>query len=115
VESSERKNLPKLSLTCLIYHEHYILVPAGRLVRFFFHLFNVGLGIPVLEIHSRMSQASRNRASGSFREARRGVLFTTDVSARGRSLAVVQLPGYHVDSLMLHLVVQGWIIPKSLW
>lgn len=59
------------------------IVPAGRLVRFFSQLFNVGLGIPVFEIHSRMSQASRNRASNSFREARRGILFTSDVSARG--------------------------------
>jgi ATP-dependent RNA helicase MSS116 len=65
--------------------DHKILVffPASKLVRFFVNLFNVGLDIPVLEIHSRMSQASRNRASSAFRSARRGILFTSDVSARG--------------------------------
>ena len=68
---------------CVISFQRKKKVPAGRLVRFFSQLFNVGLGIPVFEIHSRMSQASRNRASNSFREARRGILFTSDVSARG--------------------------------
>lgn len=57
-------------------------------MKFFAQFFNIGLGIPVLEIHSRMSQASRNRASGTFREARKGILFTSDVSARGRSVDV---------------------------
>eukprot|EP00980_Cylindrotheca_fusiformis_P015837 scaffold4637_cov128-Cylindrotheca_fusiformis.AAC.8 len=41
------------------------------------------LNIPVLEIHSRLSQASRSRASVSFRKAQKGILFTSDVSARG--------------------------------
>mmetsp|Transcript_28216 Transcript_28216/g.68678 ORF Transcript_28216/g.68678 Transcript_28216/m.68678 type:complete len:319 (-) Transcript_28216:38-994(-) len=60
-----------------------VFFPAGRLVRFFSQFFSIGLEIPVLEIHSRMSQASRNRASNTFRNMKRGVLFTSDVSARG--------------------------------
>jgi ATP-dependent RNA helicase MSS116 len=60
-----------------------VFFPASKLVRFFVNLFNVGLEIPVLEIHSRMSQGSRNRASNAFRTAQRGILFTSDVSARG--------------------------------
>ena len=63
-----------------------VFFPASKLVRFFVNFFNEGLGIPVLEIHSRMSQSSRNRASDSFRTARRGILFTSDVSARGTFL-----------------------------
>jgi ATP-dependent RNA helicase MSS116 len=68
-----------------------VFFPASKLVRFFVNFFNVGLQIPVLEIHSRMSQSSRNRSSNAFRSARRGILFTTDVSARGMCLHV-QVP-----------------------
>jgi ATP-dependent RNA helicase MSS116 len=60
-----------------------VFFPAARLVRFFTRFFNVGLGIPVLEMHSRMSQSARTRINSSFRNAKRGVLFTSDVSARG--------------------------------
>lgn len=72
-------------------HKIIVFFPAGRLVRFFAQIFNVGFGINVLEIHSRMSQASRNRASNTFREARRGILFTSDVSARGIDYPQVSL------------------------
>jgi ATP-dependent RNA helicase MSS116 len=65
-------------------HKVVVFFPATKIVRFFADFFNVGLKIPVLELHSRMSQSSRNRASSSFREAKRGVLFTSDVSARGK-------------------------------
>lgn len=41
------------------------------------------LGLPSLEIHSRKSQAQRDKASALFRAARSGILFTSDVSARG--------------------------------
>jgi len=37
----------------------------------------------VFEIHSRKSQSKRTRVSGEFRKAQRGVLFSSDVSARG--------------------------------
>jgi ATP-dependent RNA helicase MSS116 len=60
-----------------------VFFPAAKLVRFFVKFFNEGLNIPVLEIHSRMSQSSRNRASNAFRSAKNAVLFSSDVSARG--------------------------------
>ena len=43
-----------------------------------------GLGLEVGEIHSRLSQPKRDRASDAFRTAAKGaVLFTSNVSARG--------------------------------
>lgn len=60
-----------------------VFFPAAKLVKFFASLFNVGLGIPVYEMHSRITQSARNRASTAFRNDKRGVLFTSDVSARG--------------------------------
>ena len=63
-----------------------VFFPAGRLVRFLFQFFTIG-GIEdknnIWEIHSRMSQSSRTRASNAFRNARKGILFSSDVSARG--------------------------------
>ena len=61
-----------------------VFLPAVKLVRYFAVLFNEGLQIPVLEIHSRMSHSSRLRVSNTFKNAKRGVLFTSDVSARGK-------------------------------
>jgi ATP-dependent RNA helicase MSS116, mitochondrial len=60
-----------------------VFFPATKLVGFFADICKVGLGIPVLELHSKMSQSARQRASDSFRNARKGILFTSDVSARG--------------------------------
>jgi ATP-dependent RNA helicase MSS116, mitochondrial len=60
-----------------------VFFPASNLVRFFARFFNEGLGIAVLELHSRMSQSSRSRASNNFRESSRSIMFTSDVSARG--------------------------------
>jgi len=45
----------------------------------------------IWEIHSRMSQSSRSRASNAFRNARRGILFSSDVSARGLDYPDVSL------------------------
>ena len=45
-------------------------------------LFN-GIGIPVLEIHSRKSQSYRTKTSDTFRMAKKGILFSSDVTARG--------------------------------
>lgn len=60
-----------------------VFFPAAKLVKFFADLFNVGLGIPAMEMHSRITQSARNRASSAFRNAKHAVLFTSDVSARG--------------------------------
>jgi ATP-dependent RNA helicase MSS116 len=61
-----------------------VFLPAAKLVKFFADLFNVGLDIPVTEMHSRITQSARNRASTAFRNSKGGVLLTSDVSARGK-------------------------------
>ena len=81
------------ALVSLIYdtiqtEENYKIIvffPASKLVRFFSQFFNQGLGMTeVLEIHSRMSQSSRQKASSKFRASTsNSILFTSDVSQRG--------------------------------
>ena len=57
---------------------------------------------PVLEIHSRKSQPARDKASEKFRKAKRGVLFTSNVSARG-----VDYPGVtHVLQVRMYSSVR---------
>lgn len=63
--------------------------PTARMVSFFAELFHEGLDIPVIELHSKKSQGHRNRASAHFRSASSGVLFTSDVSARGMVLILI--------------------------
>lgn len=65
-------------------HKLVVFFPTARLVGFFAEFFNLGLGIDVLEIHSRKTQGNRNQASEKFRKAKSAVLFTSDVSARGK-------------------------------
>ena len=60
-----------------------VFFPTTKLVKFYAELFNFGLGRPVMELHSGKSQAYRTSASNRFREMKKGVLFTSDVSARG--------------------------------
>lgn len=70
-----------------------VFFPTSRVVRFFYQFFtlgdvNMGMGVKnsddnLWEIHSRMSQSSRSRASNAFRNARTGILLSSDVSARG--------------------------------
>jgi len=65
-----------------------IFFPTARLVNFFAELFNEGnimpSNTPVLELHSKKTQSYRNRVSEKFRAMDRGILFTSDVSARGK-------------------------------
>jgi len=86
-----------------------VFFPAVRMVRFFFQFFTIGGKVgssgsngntsPLLgngsdsiwEIHSRMSQSSRTRASNAFRNASKGILFSSDVSARGLDYPEVSL------------------------
>lgn len=60
-----------------------VFFPTANLVAFFSEIFNKGLGIPIIEIHSRINQNKRNKASEKFRSSYEGILFTSDVSARG--------------------------------
>jgi len=70
--------------------------PTARLVQFYAQVFDTFPGcaqfsdgdgaplrLPTWELHSKKSQGYRNRVSNEFRQARTGVLFTSDVSARG--------------------------------
>ena len=88
--------LVAIVMDAMKYESYKVLVffPASKLVRFFARLFNEGLGISVLELHSRMSQASRSRASSEFRGASRSVMFTSDVSARGKPKLLVGVLDY---------------------
>lgn len=44
---------------------------------------------PLLELHSRKSQAARTKAADSFKKAKSAILLSSDVAARG-----VDFPGY---------------------
>ena len=70
-----------------------VFFPTARLVRFYADLFNGVMGIPVLEIHSRMSQSARNKARTAFTRGRDCVMFTSDVSARGKVLTTCAFCG----------------------
>jgi ATP-dependent RNA helicase MSS116, mitochondrial len=60
-----------------------IFLPTAKIVKFFSEALTF-LSVPVLSIHSRMSQGSRNRASTQFQQStNRCVLLSSDVSARG--------------------------------
>lgn len=74
-----------------------VFLPAARLAKFFGTFFNDALGVPVLALHSRMSQSSRRRIYENFCKAETGVLFSSDVSARG-----VDIPG------VSHVVQVRW-------
>ena len=63
-----------------------VFFTTARLTGFMADLFNSvksELGYSTMEIHSRMSQPSRLKASETFRHSTRAVLFSSDVSARG--------------------------------
>ena len=60
-----------------------VFFPTARMVSFFADFLNDGLEYPVIELHSKKSQSSRNTASSKFRNAKNAILFTSDLSARG--------------------------------
>ena len=49
----------------------------------------MNLGTPVFEIHSKKSQPQRSATSEQFRLCRSGILFSSDVSARGMDSELV--------------------------
>ena len=80
-----------LSLLVQLIQSHQQQVPDHKVICFFptaratqlaAELF-VALGKPVTEIHSRKSQGHRTKAADQFREAKSGVMMSSDVSARG--------------------------------
>jgi len=61
-----------------------VFFPTARMVEYFAKFFNTGLGIEVIEIHSKKNQMYRTKASEKFRKAKKNaIMFTSDVSARG--------------------------------
>lgn len=63
-------------------HKIIVFFTTARLTGYMSELFQ-HMGFPVLEIHSRKSQAVRTRTSDQFRDAHSAILFSSDVSARG--------------------------------
>ncbi|KAL7420942.1 hypothetical protein Q5752_004896 [Cryptotrichosporon argae] len=73
-----------------------VFLPTARAAALHHDVFSaLAPGYPVWEIHSRMSQPQRTRATDAFTAAERGVLFSSDVTARGIDIkgvtAVVQI------------------------
>jgi ATP-dependent RNA helicase MSS116 len=64
-------------------HKVLVFFPTTSQVAYYSSLFNKGLGRRVLEIHAKKSQGNRSNTSDRFRQAKKGVMFTSDVSARG--------------------------------
>lgn len=60
-----------------------VFFPTARMVSFFADLLNDGFDYPIIELHSKKSQSSRNTASENFRREKNAILFTSDLSARG--------------------------------
>ena len=58
----------------------------ARLTQLYSQIFNSIRGkfrLKVLEMHSRKSQSHRQKCAKAFREGERGIMFSSDVSARG--------------------------------
>jgi ATP-dependent RNA helicase MSS116 len=64
------------------HHKILVFFPAARLARYFCDVFK-NIDVPVVEMHSRMSQSARNKARQAFTEQKACVMLTSDVSARG--------------------------------
>jgi ATP-dependent RNA helicase MSS116 len=66
-----------------------VFLPTARQVQIAYTLFSAIKGLPpCFELHSRKSQAARTTASDAFRKSTHGILFASDVAARG-----VDFPG----------------------
>lgn len=61
-----------------------VFLPTARAAGLYYEIFKaLKTNFPVWEIHSRMSQSKRTKATDEFRSSRNGVLFSSDVTARG--------------------------------
>jgi ATP-dependent RNA helicase MSS116 len=71
---------------------------AARITQLYSEMFNAkGVGVDVHEIHSRKSQGHRTKAADTFRSQQKGIVFSSDVLARGLDFpdvtAVIQVGG----------------------
>ena len=83
--------LGRLSLIAVM-----VFLPTARAAGIHHEIFShLQLPYPTWEIHSRMSQSARGKATEAFRNSKDGVLFSSDVTARGIDVkgvtAVVQV------------------------
>jgi ATP-dependent RNA helicase MSS116 len=72
---------------------HYkviVFFTTARVASFSSRLFNQA-DCPTLELHSRLSQSKRTKTSEQFREGKKMILFSSDVSARGLDFPGVTL------------------------
>ena len=80
-------DIVRTSMNAFERHKIVAFFPTARMAGFFSDLLVHVLGISssrVIELHSKKGQGYRNRASENFRKAERGILMTSDVSARGK-------------------------------
>jgi ATP-dependent RNA helicase MSS116, mitochondrial len=68
-----------------------VFLPTNKLVKFVHECFSANGWKHCWSIHSHMSNGSRQRASKSFNESPDGILFSSDVSARGLDYPDVDL------------------------
>ena len=67
-----------------------VFFPTARQVGFAAEVLSKVKGLePIYEIHSRLTQARRTKVADTFAETKRGVLLSSDVTARG-----MDFPGY---------------------
>lgn len=67
-----------------------VFFPTARIVGFWAQIFN-HIGVRVLEMHSRKSQAQRGKLVTEFRSGKNLIMFSSDVSARGLDFEGVTL------------------------
>ena len=71
-------------------HKIMAFFPTANMTSFYSQIFSFHLSRPVIEIHSRKSQAYRSSACNRFKEKKGGItMFTSDVSARGMDFSGV--------------------------
>ena len=63
----------------------------ANLVALYAKVFKGLLNLQVLELHSRLSQAARTKATDEFKAAKRGIMFASDVIGRGMDFPDVSL------------------------
>lgn len=63
-------------------HKIMVFFTTARATQLYSELFGQA-GVQVYEVHSRKSQAHRNRCTQQFRDSKSGIFFSSDVSARG--------------------------------
>lgn len=72
------------------HHKIIVFFTTAKMTAFASRLF-AQCQCPNFELHSRLSQAKRSRTSDEFRAAKHGVLFSSDVSARGLDFPGISL------------------------